>query len=84
MMNSLTIRLIASYAILFVTTGGLIGLLFLSRGDEVQVWGALGIILGALVRDLASAQSASSTEKIAESAVVQEQIRQEQITGPTV
>lgn len=82
-MNSLTIRLVATYFILLLATVGLIGLILLARGDEAQVWAALFLIIGALVRDLASIQSAQSTEKIAESAIIQETIRQDNLTGPT-
>lgn len=79
------VRMIATYAILIVAVMGLLGLLFVGKGTEDQVWAAIMLILGALVRDLASIQSVASTGQIAENAIITETIRQDQgaATGPT-
>lgn len=76
-MNSVMIRLLATYFILLLATSGFLALLIISKGDETQVWAALFLIIGALVRDLASIQSAQSSDKITENAVATEAIRQE-------
>ncbi len=76
-MTALNIRLLFTYLILLGAVGGMVALLVLDKGDEVQVWGLLGLIVGALIRDLASIQSAQSSEKIAESAIITETIRQD-------
>ena len=78
-MNSTMIRLLATYFILLLATSGFIALLVISKGDETQVWAALFLIIGALVRDLASIQSAQSSDKIAENAVATEVIRAESV-----
>jgi hypothetical protein len=75
--NSTTIRLLATYVILVMATGGMLALLLLGVGDQTQVWTTLGLIVGALIRDAASVQSAAGAEKIADAAILQETIRQD-------
>lgn len=79
---TINVRMVATYAILAVGVVGLFALLLIGKGTEDQVWAALMLIFGALVRDLASIQSAQSVDKITEGAIIQETIRQDRVTGP--
>lgn len=60
-----SVRMVGTYLILFMATAGLLGLLYFGRSTEDQVWAALFLIIGALVRDAASIQSAQSSKDIA-------------------
>jgi uncharacterized membrane protein (UPF0136 family) len=59
------VRIAGTYALLLLAVVGCFGLIFYGRGNEEQAWAVLGIVIGALVRDAASIQSAQSTERIA-------------------
>lgn len=59
-----SVRMVGTYLILFMATAGLLGLLYFGRSTEDQVWAALFLIIGALVRDAASIQSAQSSKDI--------------------
>jgi hypothetical protein len=59
------VRVAGTYVLLFIALLGCFGLIFYGRGDEAQAWPVILLIIGALVRDAASIQSAQSTERIA-------------------
>lgn len=60
-----TIRMAGTYLLLLIGLVGCFALIFFGRGNEEQAWPVILLILGALVRDAASIQSANSTERIA-------------------
>jgi hypothetical protein len=64
-----TIRMAGTYLLLLIGLLGAFTLIFFGRGQEAQAWPVILLILGALVRDAASIQSANSTERISAAAV---------------
>ena len=64
----MNLRIGGTYLLLFLAVIGCLALIYQGRGNEEQAWAVLGIIIGALVRDSASIQSAQSTERIAAAA----------------
>ena len=60
-----TIRMAGTYLLLLIGLVGAFALIYFGRGNEDQAWPVILLILGALVRDAASIQSANSTERIA-------------------
>jgi hypothetical protein len=57
-------RMVGTYALLFIALIGCFWLIGFSRGDEAQAWPVILLIIGALVRDAASIQSAQSSKDI--------------------
>ena len=45
------VRVIGTYALLFIALLGCFGLIFYGRGDEDQAWPVILLVIGALVRD---------------------------------
>lgn len=62
----MNVRVVGTYALLIIALVGCFVLIFFSRGDEAQAWPVILLIIGALVRDAASIQSAQSAERIAD------------------
>lgn len=59
------VRIFGTYALLIIALVGCFLLIYAGRGNEEQAWPVILLIIGALVRDAASIQSAQSTERIA-------------------
>ena len=59
------VRIVGTYTLLVIALLGCFSLIYFGRGNEEQAWPVILLIIGALVRDAASIQSAQSTERIA-------------------
>ena len=79
-MNNL--RTGGTYLLLFIALIGCFLLIFYGRGNEEQAWPVILLIIGALVRDAASIQSAQSTERIAAATVASQPTVTTTTAGP--
>ena len=65
-MNDL-LQSVAKYAIALVVIIGCLLLIYQSRGDQVQPWTIIGLIVGWIIRDSAGNSATSNVERIAAS-----------------
>ena len=79
-MNS--VRVIGTYTLLTIALVGCFALIYFGRGNEEQAWPVILLIIGALVRDAASIQSAQSTERIAAATVASQPTVTTTTAGP--
>ena len=56
---------IAKYIIALVVVGSCFFLIYQGRGDSVQAWTLLGLVVGWLIRDSAGNTASANTAKIA-------------------
>jgi len=59
---------IAKYVIAIIVVGSCFFLIYNERGDSVQAWTLLGLVVGWLIRDSAGNSASANTAKIAAAA----------------
>lgn len=76
------VRTGGTYLLLVIALVGCLLLIYQGRGNEEQAWAVTLLIIGALVRDAASIQSAQSTERIAAATMAQQPTVTTTTAGP--
>lgn len=67
-MNIDTINAIAKYAIALVVIVGCFTLIYQGKGDQVQPWTVIGLVVGWIIRDSAGNQATANVKQIAAAA----------------